>query len=396
MPARLAPPFRATALFPALLRLRHSCAPNALLTFDDPGRITGADAQPLALALRAACACGGGDELTVCWIDEGTAEPPQRAEALRALRLPPCACDLCAGEGGAEAAAAAARAEAAAARGAHAAAAAGWRRALAAAAGDWDLVGRAWDGLGTALLEMGRWPEAAAAFAAGASAAPGHAPLALAAATAAAYPPAPAPGLAGLAGLAGLERLRLPGGAAAARLAALHPRDCRAVIAEAEARAAGCGGWGTLRHVTVPTTDIPLLALPAALRLFNDAMRDAIAPAAAAAFPRRLAAAAGGGRARLRVHDAFVVRYEAEGGQAWLPPHRDQGMLSLTLALNEPPEFEGGGTAFEGEGGGEGLCVGLGTGQALLFPSQAMHGGAAITRGRRYIIAAFLWLDDAT
>lgn len=50
---------------------------------------------------------------------------------------------------------------------------------------------------------------------------------------------------------------------------------------------------------------------------------------------------------QVRVHDAFVVRYSAAGGQRSLPTHCDQSHLSFVLALNGPAEFEGGGTAFE-------------------------------------------------
>ncbi|CAM9553005.1 unnamed protein product, partial [Ectocarpus sp. 8 AP-2014] len=52
---------------------------------------------------------------------------------------------------------------------------------------------------------------------------------------------------------------------------------------------------------------------------------------------------------RLRVHDAFVVRYDA-AAQRSLPLHTDQGELSLTISLNGTDEYEGGGTWFEGLG----------------------------------------------
>ena len=48
----------------------------------------------------------------------------------------------------------------------------------------------------------------------------------------------------------------------------------------------------------------------------------------------------------LRVSDAFVVRYDA-AAQRSLPTHQDDSHLSLTIALNDAGEYEGGGTAFE-------------------------------------------------
>ncbi|CAN0038112.1 unnamed protein product, partial [Scytosiphon promiscuus] len=162
-----------------------------------------------------------------------------------------------------------------------------------------------------------------------------------------------------------------------------------AAAADADARRSGGGGsrgssggsegWGTSRHYAVPTTDVAVRDLPLSLALFNDAMRTRIGPTVAAA------AALGDGSAfvgtgahhphphgqergsagmdavevdgdaaeeflrRLRVHDAFVVRYDA-AAQRSLPLHTDQGELSLTIPLNGADEYEGGGTWFEGLG----------------------------------------------
>ena len=44
---------------------------------------------------------------------------------------------------------------------------------------------------------------------------------------------------------------------------------------------------------------------------------------------------------KLRVIDAFLVKYTA-GKQAGLPVHCDQSLLSYTIALNDPSEYEGG------------------------------------------------------
>jgi hypothetical protein len=89
----------------------------------------------------------------------------------------------------------------------------------------------------------------------------------------------------------------------------------------------------------------------------------------------------------LRVHDAFLVRYDAAGGQAALPRHIDQAQLSLTIALDDT--FAGGGTRLRDAG----AVVVPPQGHALLFASGLMHAGERITAGRRYIIAAFLWVD---
>jgi len=74
--------------------------------------------------------------------------------------------------------------------------------------------------------------------------------------------------------------------------ALFSPTECAAVVAEAEAAAAAAeGGWSTLRHYSVPTTDLPVHTLPHTLRWFNSAMRTSLAPMLAAQFPRTVAAA---------------------------------------------------------------------------------------------------------
>jgi predicted 2-oxoglutarate/Fe(II)-dependent dioxygenase YbiX len=377
--------------------VRHSCCPNTVLSFQsasDPS-----DAAPLRATLRACCDVAAGEELSRSWVD---ASLPllERAAALAQL-LPPggCGCELCAAQaalaGGAAMPDASEVAARAAARNSHALAEAACRYMLlpSSAAGDGCNtadVGVAWYGLGVALLGLGRWHEGHLAFATGAIAAPAHAALASLAAAQNEYPPVtlgslPPPPPHSLLDCGAGRRLAL------GLTAAFSPADCSAAVAEAEEAAAARGGWTTQRHAAVPTTDMPLSALPRTRAAFSAALASHIAPMLEAAFPAALAAAAREGVVRLRVHDAFLVRYDVEGGQCALPPHRDQGMVSLTLALSAPGlHFDGGGTWFADRGS----SVALPLGSALLFPSRLLHAGQAISRGRRYVIAAFLWFDS--
>ena len=41
----------------------------------------------------------------------------------------------------------------------------------------------------------------------------------------------------------------------------------------------------------------------------------------------------------LRVADAFVVKYNAAGGQTHLTPHRDGAVLSFNIALNDAGDY---------------------------------------------------------
>lgn len=151
----------------------------------------------------------------------------------------------------------------------------------------------------------------------------------------------------------------------------------------AERAAAERGGWSTDRHAAVPTTDLPVHAVPGLPALFNAWLGRSVAPLLAAAFPRELPETG-----LLRVHDAFVVRYDAEGGQRALPPHTDESEMSVTVALNPLADYDGGGTHFER--GRHTARVEQGHIAAFLG-GELWHSASPVSRGRRYIIAAFLY-----
>ena len=92
---------------------------------------------------------------------------------------------------------------------------------------------------------------------------------------------------------------------------------------------------------------------------------------------------------KLRVADGFIVKYDAEGGQAELKPHRDGSVFSFNIALNQAHEFEGGGTWFNSLG----ESVKIDEGEMVSHASGILHGGNAITSGRRYILVAFVILE---
>jgi len=156
---------------------------------------------------------------------------------------------------------------------------------------------------------------------------------------------------------------------------------CERYIAAAEAWAARSGGWTTARHHSVATTDIPLTSLDELLPSFNEALRTLLLPALSACYPEAAPLASS-----LRVLDCFLVRYDATK-QASLPTHTDQSLLSFTIALNDPGEYDGGGTWFRGLGRAIDAPA---AGHAVLFPGKVEHGGHTITRGVRYIIVLFM------
>ena len=107
---------------------------------------------------------------------------------------------------------------------------------------------------------------------------------------------------------------------------------------------------------------------------------------------------------RLRLHDAFIVRYDAEvDGSLSLPEHRDTSSMSFTVALNRRRnthgvdeagcgDFVGGGTWFEALGPA-GVVVDADIGCACAFAGPLRHAGYPITRGTRYILVLFCYVE---
>lgn len=164
--------------------------------------------------------------------------------------------------------------------------------------------------------------------------------------------------------------------------------ECNQAIQWAEAAAKSRrDGWTTSRHYDVPTTDIPLHEIPPLLEWFNGVLGSRLRPLLAMQFGTE---EVGIGGSNVFIHDAFIVRYDANGGQKHLPLHRDQSTHSFTIALNSMSEYDGGGTYVASLK----RAVRLQIGGALSFRGdQLLHGGDPVVEGRRYIIVAFCYVS---
>jgi len=161
--------------------------------------------------------------------------------------------------------------------------------------------------------------------------------------------------------------------------------ECAAIVTEAEEWAQRKGGWTSTRHFNHPTIDIPLAELPATRCFLNtDGLKNRIYPMLGHAFAHSLP----NWRA-LRVADAFIVKYDAAGGQKALQEHRDGSVLSFNIALNDRFEYEGGGTWFAGLG----QSIAIDKGHVCCHASGVLHGGHPITSGVRYILVAFVIVE---
>ena len=160
-------------------------------------------------------------------------------------------------------------------------------------------------------------------------------------------------------------------------------RECDALVA----RALEVDRWRTNRHGAHPTRDCAVADLgQVALDLVNRWLESSLLPLATRRF---------GLDGVYRVHDAFVVYYAADSGHTSLPVHQDQAHVSVSLGLNAARDYDGGGLRFADASnlGTGGDCVDCDQGQAILFASSLHHEALPVTRGRRFVLALFLYAD---
>ena len=93
---------------------------------------------------------------------------------------------------------------------------------------------------------------------------------------------------------------------------------------------------------------------------------------------------------RLRILDAFFVKYNGCASNNRLPLHNDQSDYSLTIAMNSLEEYEGGGTYFNFVD----ETVKTDIGGIISFAGHLLHAGETVTKGRRYIIVAFIYQES--
>jgi len=92
----------------------------------------------------------------------------------------------------------------------------------------------------------------------------------------------------------------------------------------------------------------------------------------------------------LRAHSVSLLKYNHTHPRTDV--HIDNGILAMTLAMTPQSEYTGGGTFYEHMGAGNVLQMDVGHG--TFRPGSVRHGGHRVTAGDRYILGAFLLLED--
>jgi tetratricopeptide (TPR) repeat protein len=126
-----------------------------------------------------------------------------------------------------------------------------------------------------------------------------------------------------------------------------------------------------------------LTNLPKTREWFNKRLETTFFPLLSHLFPEVISSPS-----IIRAHSVSLLKYNSSHPRTDV--HIDNGILSMTLAMTPQDEYTGGGTFFEHLDEVLPMDVGKGT----FRPGSVRHGGHRVTNGTRYILGAFLLLQD--
>ncbi|KAG7355187.1 serine/threonine protein kinase [Nitzschia inconspicua] len=141
-----------------------------------------------------------------------------------------------------------------------------------------------------------------------------------------------------------------------------------------------------------------LTKLPQTRQWFNEKLEKTLFPLLAFLFPEIVSHPS-----VLRAHSVSLLKYNASHPRTDV--HIDNGILAMTLAMTPQDEYQGGGTFFEhfavtsSNGHNDttsmdSTILPMDVGHATLRPGSVRHGGHRVTHGTRYILGAFLLIED--
>eukprot|EP00656_Telonema_subtile_P031690 TRINITY_DN3466_c0_g1_i3.p1 TRINITY_DN3466_c0_g1~~TRINITY_DN3466_c0_g1_i3.p1 ORF type:complete len:223 (-),score=45.65 TRINITY_DN3466_c0_g1_i3:301-969(-) len=91
------------------------------------------------------------------------------------------------------------------------------------------------------------------------------------------------------------------------------------------------------------------------------------------------------------MRDLFVVRYTTDT-QPGLPLHADGSHLSFNVMLSNHSDFDGGGTFYDALD----TVLKPTQGEVLVHHSHILHAGVNVTKGARYIVVGFVWVQSSS
>jgi tetratricopeptide (TPR) repeat protein len=172
-------------------------------------------------------------------------------------------------------------------------------------------------------------------------------------------------------------------------------QECQQVIADAEAHFRNnsqqpSSSWTRLPSGQYDVAGFWIHAVPAVHGWFNHVVKTKLFPLLVQQFPEFVSSIDD-----LVVDNAYMFKYTCETGRR-TGIHTDSGCLSFTIALNDPSDYSGGGTWFQGLKGGKdtGSTISMKQGHVTVRPGGVRHCGHAVESGVRYIIGGFCMHRD--
>eukprot|EP00960_Hanusia_phi_P053472 762092-Hanusia_phi.AAC.2 len=159
--------------------------------------------------------------------------------------------------------------------------------------------------------------------------------------------------------------------------------ECSKVIEEAEEMAAWTQGfpYASKENEEFMPHRTRLEKLPHSTTFLGSILATRVYPVLQEAFPDIPEARA----QHLRLYQATVLKYNSSGVPIHTPVHQDFSFVTLTVSLNDPVNYEGGGTWIEGLR--ESVRVKIGHG--LAHAGSVWHAGHPVQGGVRYVLAMF-------
>lgn len=146
-------------------------------------------------------------------------------------------------------------------------------------------------------------------------------------------------------------------------------------------------GWTTDRHVAYATTDVPCKDVPEVDAWVRESLSKRVFSKLASRHGWRYSKSES--QSGLYFRDLFFVKYSVDG-QAGLALHRDGSIVSFNILLNQAADFEGGGTYVEADD----WAYQIEQGDCFVHSGKLRHGGQPITKGERFILVAFVDIDE--
>jgi hypothetical protein len=155
---------------------------------------------------------------------------------------------------------------------------------------------------------------------------------------------------------------------------------CTWIINEAELHAKNNNGWTTTRHTKYPTTDLPIEKITAINGFIFSSLNNI--------FNKITKAYCLPNDTNYNILDFFIVKYN-ENFQNELELHTDGSFITFNILLSDTKDFEGGGTFFS-----DGITSYLEQGDMIVHSGKIKHAGLPITKGTRYVLVAFISIDN--